>query len=73
MKRKTTFSISYGNSGGGYHFGAEREDDQYAVNVKSQVHKNVALSFGYSWSNSNIDFYDDNSVLFGVDIRSIQF
>jgi hypothetical protein len=73
MKRKTTFSISYGNSGGGYHFGTEREDDQYAVNVKSHVHKNVALSVGYSWSNSNIDFYDDNSVLFGVDIRSIQF
>lgn len=73
FKRKTTLSISYGNFGGGSHFGEPREDNQYNVNLKSQVHKNVAVSIGYSWNNSNVAFYDENSVLFGVDIKSISF
>ncbi len=71
--RKTTIAIGYGKSGGGTHFGSPREDEQYTIKVSSQVHENVALSAGYSWSDSDIEMYDDNSVLFGVDLKTWKF
>ncbi len=73
MDRRTTFSASYVQSGGGSHFGTPREDESYTVKVSSQVYKNVALSLGYSWADSNIDIYNDESVIFGVDLKAWKF
>ncbi|MBO9428563.1 hypothetical protein [Sulfitobacter sp. R18_1] len=73
MDRKTTISASYVKSGGGTHFGLPRSDDGYTVKVRSQVHENLAVSLGYTWNNSNIDMYNDESVIFGVDLQSWRF
>jgi hypothetical protein len=71
--RRTTMSASYRRSGGGTHFGTPREDKNYRVVISSQVHENVALSLGYSWNVSDIDMYDDESMVFGVDFKAKKF
>lgn len=73
MDRQTTLSVSYVKSGGGIHFGTPRGDESYVVKVSSQVHKNVSISVGYSWTESNIDMYNSESAIFGVDFKSWKF
>tara|TARA_R100000322_G_scaffold167961_2_gene136747 strand:+ start:3960 stop:4256 length:297 start_codon:yes stop_codon:yes gene_type:complete len=71
--RRTTFGASYLLSGGGTHFGLNREDEDYSVQVSSQVHKNLTVSLGYSWTESDIAMYDSESVVFDVNFKAWEF
>jgi len=69
--KDNTFYFTMGFRGGPIRRNERRQS--YTVNLKSQVHKNSRVSFGYPWNNSNVAFYDENSVLFALDIKSISF
>lgn len=71
--RRTTISASYSRSGGGTHFGTPREDKNYRVVVSSQVHEKLAVSLGYSWNVSDIDMYDEETMIFGLDFKAKRF
>lgn len=71
--KTTTLSLSYNKAAGGSHFGQPRSDRAYTMMIKRPVSNYLVVRLGYQINRSNIDLYQGNQALFGIDLKPWRF
>ncbi|MCV6825137.1 MULTISPECIES: hypothetical protein [Halocynthiibacter] len=71
--KTTSVLLNYSRAGGSSHFGQPRTDDTYTIMLRRPVNERIIASFGYQVTNSNIDLYQDNQILFAINLKSWRF
>ena len=71
--KTTTFSLNYNEAGGGSHFGLPRSDRSYTVMIRRPVSNHFVVSLGYQINRSNVDLYQGNQAIFGIDLKPWRF
>jgi Na+-transporting NADH:ubiquinone oxidoreductase subunit NqrE len=71
--RPLFLSLNYSDFSGGYLLGYPREDSIVSSVVTYPVLKNIAITIGFTISDSNIDYYDVTTPTFGVQFSPVRF
>lgn len=68
-----SLSAAYEKADGGLFFGSDRNDQTYSVIASFPVFTGVSASFGYTHTDSTVDYFDTSSPTFGLSFEQFRF
>ena len=68
-----SLSGSLRNETGGLVYGLDHDAQTVSINVSYPIRNNITVNFGYSKTNSDIDYFDRATPFFGLQFSAVQF